>query len=100
MDPAYDLVVRGGLIYDGQGGEAFEGDVAVKDGLIVLAFCWAHVRRDFLETARSWPTQEEWALGWVARIGQLYQAKARLEVFDQPEAFAAYADARQGADQR
>ena len=31
----YDLVVRGGLIYDGQGGEAFEGDVAVKDGLIV-----------------------------------------------------------------
>jgi N-acyl-D-aspartate/D-glutamate deacylase len=30
----YDLVVRGGLIYDGQGGEAFEGDVAVKDGLI------------------------------------------------------------------
>jgi len=34
MDRAYDLVVRGGLIYDGQGGEAFEGDVAVKDGLI------------------------------------------------------------------
>ena len=27
----YDLVVRGGTIYDGQGGEAFEGDVAVKD---------------------------------------------------------------------
>ena len=34
MDRAYDLVVRGGLVYDGQGGEAFEGDVAVKDGLI------------------------------------------------------------------
>src|SRR5271156_5909750 len=30
----YDLVVRGGTIYDGQGGEAFVGDVAVKDGLI------------------------------------------------------------------
>jgi len=31
----YDLVVRGGTIYDGQGGEAFEGDVAMKDGRIV-----------------------------------------------------------------
>jgi len=30
----YDLVVRGGLVYDGRGGDAFEGDVAVKDGLI------------------------------------------------------------------
>src|SRR5580658_3943481 len=34
MDRAYDLVVRGGLVYDGQGGEPFEADVAVKDGLI------------------------------------------------------------------
>jgi N-acyl-D-aspartate/D-glutamate deacylase len=34
MERPYDLVVRGGLIYDGQGGEAFEGDVAIKDGVI------------------------------------------------------------------
>jgi transposase len=69
---------------------AYQAMQQVKDGLIVLAFCWAHVRRDFLETARSWPTQEEWALGWVARIGQLYQANdARLEVLDRPEEFAA-----------
>jgi transposase len=69
---------------------AYKAMTQVKDGLIVLAFCWAHVRRDFLEAARSWPTQQEWALAWVARIGQLYQANdARLEVLDQPEAFAA-----------
>ena len=68
---------------------AYKAMKPVKDGLIVLAFCWAHVRRDFLDMARSWPTQEEWALGWVARIGSLYQANdARLEVQEQPEAFA------------
>jgi transposase len=68
---------------------AYQAMQQVKDGLIVLAFCWAHVRRDFLETARSWPTQEDWALGWLARIGRLYQAnEARLEVLDQPKEFA------------
>jgi len=68
---------------------AYKAMRQVKEGLILLAFCWAHVRRDFLEAARSWPTEEAWALGWVERIGQLYQANdARLEVQDQPEAFA------------
>jgi transposase len=49
----------------------------VKDGTIVLAFCWAHVRRDFLTVARSWPEQEAWALGGVARIGALYDCNDR-----------------------
>ncbi len=30
----YDLVIRGGSIYDGTGGPARSGDVAIKDGLI------------------------------------------------------------------
>ena len=44
----------------------------VKEGKILLAFCWAHVRRDFIDVARSWPDHQEWALGWVRRIGELY----------------------------
>jgi transposase len=68
---------------------AYKAMRQVKEGLILLAFCWAHVRRDFLEAARSWPTEEGWALGWVERIAALYRANdARLEVQDQPEAFA------------
>ncbi|HZC17974.1 MAG TPA: amidohydrolase family protein [Caulobacteraceae bacterium] len=34
MDHPYDLVVRGGLVHDGQGSAPVEADVAVKDGLI------------------------------------------------------------------
>jgi transposase len=69
---------------------AYKAMTQVKEGLILLAFCWAHVRRDFLDTARSWPREEEWALGWLKRIGQLYQAnEARLEVLDsKPAEFA------------
>ena len=61
--------------------KAYQAIDKVKSGLIVLAFCWAHVRRDFLTVARSWPDQEAWALGWVERIGELYQLNdARLKV--------------------
>jgi len=34
MASAYDLVVRGGLVVDGSGGEPFEADVGVSDGRI------------------------------------------------------------------
>jgi transposase len=69
--------------------KAYQAVDKVKSGLIILAFCWAHVRRDFLAVARSWPDQEAWALGWVERIGGLYQLNdARLEVRGDAAAFA------------
>ena len=46
--------------------------VIAKAGLFVLAFCWAHVRRDFLEHAKGYVQQETWALAWVELIGNLY----------------------------
>jgi transposase len=69
--------------------KAYQAIDQVKTGLIVLAFCWAHVRRDFVTVARTWPNQESWALGWVERIGQLYQLNdERLAVQEEPAKFA------------
>jgi transposase len=45
----------------------------VKSGLIVLAFCWAHVRRDFVGVGKSWPELTPWALSWLRRIRHVYQ---------------------------
>ncbi len=70
--------------------KAYQKVDKVKDGLIVLAFCWAHVRRDFLTAARNWPDQDAWAMAWVRRIGELYRLnEARLEVRADAVAFAA-----------
>jgi len=67
----------------------------VKEGRIALAFCWSHVRRDFLMILVSWPTTlETWAWQWLERIGELFDRNhARRAVRHDPAAFAA-------ADQR
>ena len=78
---------RGILVVDRY--KAYQAIDQVKSGRIVLAFCWAHVRRDFLRLAKSWPDQESWALGWVAEIGTLYQLNdERRKVRDDTAAFA------------
>ena len=47
---------------------------------LILAYCWAHVRRDFLKAARSWPELESWMFAWVDDIRELYRLNAaRLE---------------------
>jgi len=55
---------------------------------LILAFCWAHVRRDFLKAARSWLELESWMFAWVDDIGALYRLnQARLEVWDETVPF-------------
>lgn len=54
----------------------------------VLAFCWAHQRRDYLELANSHPDLSAWALVWVDRIGALYHLNnLRLDAADDCAAF-------------
>jgi transposase len=51
---------------------------------LILAFCWAHVRRDFLKAARSWPELESWMFTWVDDIRELYHLNAtRLQEWDE-----------------
>src|SRR5713101_1822887 len=51
---------------------------------LILAFCWAHVRRDFLKAARSWPELERWMFTWVEDIRELSRLNAvRLEAWDE-----------------
>ena len=35
--------------------------------LVLLAFCWAHARRDYLELANSYPQLSAWAMVWAKR---------------------------------
>jgi transposase len=45
----------------------------VKNGTLILAFCWAHVRRDFVRVGKGWPELKSWALEWLRRIRDLYR---------------------------
>jgi transposase len=45
----------------------------VKSGRMVLAFCWAHVRRDFVRVGKGWLELTPWALSGLRRIRQLYR---------------------------
>jgi transposase len=67
---------------------AYQAMAQVKSGKIILAFCWAHQRRDFIELARSWPQQQSWASAWLERIGELYALnERRLELREDSEGF-------------
>jgi transposase len=45
---------------------------STEENRFILAFCWAHQRRDFLELAVRHPDLSAWAFVWVDKIGELY----------------------------
>jgi transposase len=65
----------------------------VKEGHIILALCWAHQRRDFIEVERGRPELRAWAGAWWARIRDLYRLNAaRWQVWPQDAVAFAVAD--------
>ncbi len=53
-----------------------------NEGLLILAFCWAHVRRDFLDYAKSHPSEDAWAMDWVEEIANLYHINNQRILFN------------------
>jgi transposase len=72
----------------------------VKNGLLLLAFCWAHVRRDFVAVGKSWTELTPWALEWLRRIRHIYRVnRERLRHSpDSPEFREQDASLRQATD--
>ncbi len=54
----------------------------MKAGNFLIAFCWAHTRRDFLDLAVKWPQLEVWAFGWVDKIAEIYHINNQRVEFD------------------
>ena len=68
---------------------SYKAMAPVKDGLIVLAFCWAHVRRDFIAVAKSYPELQSWAIDWLKLIRAAYRAnRERLKRMNDAPKFA------------
>ena len=78
---------------------AYKRLVRLLGGLVILAFCWAHVRQDFIECLAGQVELTQWCQGWIELIASLYRLNdERLEHYDpgvqrQTPAF----DAAQGA---
>ena len=72
-------------------------------GVVVLAWCWSHMRRDFIKCAAGQERLTQWCQGWIERIASIYRLNAaRLAQYDphlmrQTTAFAVAQDALQEA---
>jgi transposase len=66
---------------------SFKAFVRRNEGFII-AFCWAHQRRDFLDMITGYPDLAEWCQSWLGRINALFhQNKVRVSQIDNPNQF-------------
>ncbi len=67
---------------------AYKSFIRMKDGRILIAYCWTHQRRDFLKLAISFPHLKAVAFEWVELIGELYHLNnIRVSRIKNPEGF-------------
>ena len=50
-----------------------------KEGALQIAYCWAHVRRDFILLAKEREVHQGWADQWLAGIAELYRWHRRRQ---------------------
>ncbi|MYE02344.1 MAG: IS66 family transposase [Alphaproteobacteria bacterium] len=52
-------------------------------GAVILCWCWAHQRRDFIHCAAGQVELTTWCQGWIERIASIYRLnEARLKHYD------------------
>ena len=62
---------------------AYKKLARVLGGILILAWCWSHVRRKFIEAAAGNDALERWEERWLDRFGQLFHLNAvRLKHYD------------------
>ena len=58
-------------------------NVISRETGLVLAYCWAHARRDFIDISAADKKIRRWADKWISRIGNLYKMnELRNRCFD------------------
>ena len=61
---------------------------AKKHKAIILAFCWAHARRDFIDAGLKYEQVRQWAQAWEERINELFHLNSlRVECAQGSSAF-------------
>jgi len=79
---------------------SYKAMAPVKAGLILLAFCWAHVRRDYIAVGKSFPELKPWALEWLKLIREAYRCnRERIQPLDTPDFTASDAKLRRVMEQ-
>lgn len=79
------IIIEGILLVDRY--SAYKSFSAKREGMI-LAFCWAHVRRDFIDAAKKYPELVKWSIVWKNRIKKIYELnRLRLQYKSDTEYF-------------
>jgi len=91
LDPTRSAKVPRNLLGENPQGiisaDRFSAYKALGEG-IQIAFCWSHVRRDFIRVQDGYKSLRPWAEGWINLINELFhQNNKRLKVKSNPEAF-------------
>jgi transposase len=73
---------------------AYKAMSQVKLGSLLLAFCWSHVRRDFLEVGKGFEQLVPWALDWLRPIRDVYRTNRQRSTHQADSGEFAEHDAR------
>ena len=63
---------------------AYKKLMRLLGGMVILQFCWAHMRRDFMQCAAGQADLAGWCEAWLERIAAIYRLNAARLVCHDP----------------